>query len=335
MGVTSWFRRDTWESAASRRSRHGIVPLTALLCLCVVGCRPRPTGIYQGYLEGEFLDFAPAVGGRLEQLAVRRGDPVTNGQPLFVLEADPERFAVQEANERMRQAEARLDDLRKGLRPSELDALRARLEHARATAALAQSEWDRAERLFAGKTISENELDRARQQRMASTALVTQLQAEVETGQLGGRPDQVRAAEQDLAAARAVLARAEWALAQKRASAPASGWVHDTYYEPGEFVRSNAPVLSLLPQGQVRIRFFVPEAEVERFAKGTRVRVLLNPQGPERSAEVVYVATQPEYTPPVIFSRQTRAKLTYMIEARPESDPSLVLHPGQPVEVRL
>jgi HlyD family secretion protein len=303
--------------------------------LLAPGCQRRAEAYYQGYLEAELLELAAPVGGRLEVLGARRGDAVTNGQPLFALDPDPERLAVEEARQRVQQVRYRLDDQRTGLRPTEIAALEARLAQARAAANLAHLEWGRAGTLFDQGAISATERDQSRQAHDASSAQVAQLEAELLTARLGGRADQLRSLEQELAAAEAVLARAEWTLSQKRTASPVAGWVHDTYFEPGELVRPNVPILSLLPQGVVRVRFYVPEAEVERLVRGAVVRVRLARGEPEWGARVDYVSTQPEFTPPVIFSRQTRVKLVYMIEAHPEELPAVFLHPGQPVEVRL
>ena len=115
-----------------------LIPLLGL-----VGCGPKPAGLFQGYIEGEYVYVTAPVSGTLEELAVSRGDQTQAGQLLFRLDPEPEAAALQEAEQRVAQAEARLTNLTKGLRPSEIAALEAQLTRAKADAEFAQSEVDR------------------------------------------------------------------------------------------------------------------------------------------------------------------------------------------------
>jgi HlyD family secretion protein len=94
-------------------------------------------------------------------------------------------------------------------------------------------------------------------------------------------------------------------------------------------------VVSLLPPVNVKIRFFVPEEVLAGLAIGAKVSVSLDGRKDSLQADITYISPQAEYTPPVIYSRDTRAKLVFMIEATPDSNTAAGLHPGQPVDVRL
>jgi HlyD family secretion protein len=100
-------------------------------------------------------------------------------------------------------------------------------------------------------------------------------------------------------------------------------------------VDAGAPVVSLLPPANILVRFFVPEPALPHIHAGQRVNISCDTCPPHLTATVSFVAPQPEYTPPVIFSEQTRDKLVYLIEAHPPANEALVLKPGQPVTVTL
>jgi HlyD family secretion protein len=119
-----------------------------------------------------------------------------------------------------------------------------------------------------------------------------------------------------------------------RASAPLAAQVYDTYYTPSEWVPTAVPVVSLLVPGQVKLRFFVPEPVLGSIAIGQRVRAECSGCPEPIDATVSFVSPRPEYTPPVIYSRESASKLVFLVEAKPEPRQAALLHPGQPVEVR-
>lgn len=318
--------------------RSGCV--AALLALpslvLVVGCETRPVavaaGAWQGYLEGETVWIAPPLAGRLDVLAVARGDQVTKGQPLFALEREAEEAARREAEQRLREAEARLADLEKGRRPTELAELQAAIEQARAQAKLAVVEVARAQRLRTEAIVPQDEVDKAVFARERADQLVVELEQRLATARLGGRDDAVDAARAAVAAARAALERAEWAVSHKRVAAPQDGLVQDTLYRVGEQVAAGGPVVALLPPGSIKVRFFVPEGQLAQVTSGTTLQVSISGR-PPLPARVSYVAPQPEYTPPVLYNRDNRQKLVFLVEGS-FLDPSAPdLHPGQPVDV--
>ncbi len=307
--------------------------LLVLASLILSGCTRRESSAYQGYLEGEFVTLASPLAGRLEKLTVAKGARVTAGTPLFQLEQGAESAALNEAVGRLRAAQARLADLRKGQRPSELAALDARLAQARAAAELSARELERVTRLHETHVTSDDDFDRARLSHEASVKLVAELAAQLDTAQLGARADVIMAAEAEAAAAQAALDRAGWSVAQKSQSAPRDGLVYDTLYREGEFVAAASPVIALLPPENIKVRFFVPETEFSRLKAGDVVRVALSGRDTPLEARISYLAPKPEYTPPILYNRENRSKLVFMVEA--VFDPAVArdLHPGQPVEV--
>lgn len=308
------------------------VGLVALAVTIAAGCsRPTVSG-YQGYLEGEFIYVGASLAGRLETLAVQKGTRVVAGQPLFSLEQQAELAAQREAADRLRSAEARLADLRKGSRPSELAALEARVEQARAAAELSQRELTRQETLFKTGALAANDFDRALLTHQRHTSAIAELTAQLATARLGARPDAIAAAEAEVSAARAAHERANWSVAQKSLPAPRAALVYDTLYREGEFVAAGTPVVALLPAENLKVRFFVPEADFAALKAGARVKVAFT-DGTAHEARINYLSPKPEYTPPILYNRDNRAKLVFMVEAVFSDDVAHNLHPGQPVDV--
>ena len=300
------------------------------------GCAPRESSAYQGYLEGDYVYVAAPLAGQLEKLAVQKGARVEAGTPLFVLEQSAEVSTLREAAERLRQSQARLADLGKGQRPSELAALTARFDQARAAADLSARELERATRLHQTTVLSDDDFDHARLNHEGNTKLVAETEAQLATARLGGRADAVAAAQADVAAAQAALDRAGWSVAQKSQAAPRAALVYDTLYREGEFVPAGTPVVSLLPPENIKVRFFVPEAGFGAIKAGDRVQVAITGRPAPLEARVSYLSPQPEYTPPVLYNRENRAKLVFMVEAIPvDAAAARDLHPGQPVDVTL
>jgi HlyD family secretion protein len=308
--------------------------LAAFMAL-LAGCGNEGPRVYQGYAEGEYVRVAAPFAGALLKLAAKRGMQVGTGDELFTLEQENEAAARREAEERLKNAEAQLANLQKGKRPTELEAIRAQLAQAEAGLKLSASQLRRREQLVAQNFVSRESLDEVRSAYERDRQHVSELKAQLATAQLAARPDEIKAAESSVEAARAALAQAEWKLAQKSVKAPVAGLVQDTYYVAGEWVNANQPVVSLLPPENVKVRFFVEERELGAVRTGQSVRLSCDGCPAPIAAQVTFISPQAEFTPPVIYSRQERAKLVFLIEARPASADAMKLHPGQPLDVKL
>ena len=322
-------------SAATRLRRQllGVGALVAVLCI-LPGCRRPATNEVQGYVEGQFVYVASPQAGKLDGLDVERGTQVKAGGSLFRLESEPEKSARDEAQRRLEQARASLEDLKKGRRPSEIESLEAQLRQAQDASSLSQEELSRQEQLFASGATTTQSLDRARAARDQDRQRVTQLEAELKTAQLGARSDQVAAAEANVHALEAALTRDEWALAQKHQVAPQAGLVFDTLYRPGEWVAAGRPVIVLLPPQNVKVRAFVPQTRISTLHPDDRVRITIDGLSEPLTGTISFISPQAEYTPPVIYSRSNRGKLVFMIEVVFEPETAAQLHPGQPVDVQ-
>ena len=312
----------------------GVAVVTALVC-ALAGCRRAGPELVQGYVEGEFVYVASPLAGALESLYVQRGQQVKAGDPLFALEAEAEKAAVAEATQRLAQARASLEDLTKGKRPTEIEAIQAQLGQAQAALVLSQDEYARQEQLLASGAATPQARDRARATRDQDQQRVAQLEADLKTAQLGGRSDQIAAAQANAQALEAALAKAQWSLSQKRQAAPQAGLVFDTLYRPGEWVAAGRPVVSLLPPGNVKVRAFVPETRLAAIHVGDSMRVIIDGMGGPITGKVSFISPQAEYTPPVIYNRQNRQKMVFMVEIIFDRAIVAKLHPGQPVDVQV
>jgi len=122
-------------------------------------------------------------------------------------------------------------------------------------------------------------------------------------------------------------------LARRNGFAPVNGTIQQIYFREGEMVPAQRPVLSIMPPGNMKIRFFVPEAELPKLAVGDEVKVTCDSCSPDLTAKIYFIATTAEYTPPVIYSLDERSKLVYLIQARPSRPDALRV--GQPISVYL
>ena len=309
--------------------------LTPVLAVALLAaCSAPENGAWQGYIEGEYVMLASPYAGQLQQLYVHRGEQVAQGRPVFALEQASERAGRLEAEERLRAAEARLANLRTGRRPAEIEVLRAEVAQSKSALALSTSQLAQQKKLFDGGFIAQARLDEAVTARARDAARLAEAQAQLRTAlQPLGRDAERAAAEGEVAAARAALEQAAWRVEQKTVDAPAAGLVQDTFYAQGEWVPAGRPVVSLLPPGNVKARFYVAETALASMSPGRNVEIRCDGCPRAYPAVVSYVSSRAEYTPPVLYSRDTRAKLLYLVEARIAFTQGADLRPGQPVDV--
>lgn len=299
------------------------------------GCSHSADRVYQGYVEGEFVYVGASQAGRLTELSVARGQTVAAGAALFALDSVEEGAALRQAQQQLAGARAQLADLKTGKRPPEVNVVQAQLAQAQANARKAALQLARDERQYQAGGISRAQLDDSRANAAATAAQVRELSNQVAVVRLPGRAQQIEAQAAQVAAVQASVAQAQWKFDQTRVAAPASGLVYDTLYRVGEWVQAGSPVVEMLPPQNVKVRFFVPEAVVGSLAVGRAVAIHCDGCAADVPATISYVSAQAEYTPPVIYSNESRSKLVFMVEARPAAADAAKLHPGQPVSVAL
>ncbi|KWV60556.1 hemolysin D [Bradyrhizobium macuxiense] len=122
-------------------------------------------------------------------------------------------------------------------------------------------------------------------------------------------------------------------LDRRKGFAPIAGTIQQIYFREGEMVQAQRPVLSIMPPGNMKLRFFVPETELPKLAIGDEVKVTCDNCAADLTAKIYFIATTAEYTPPVIYSLDERNKLVYLIQARPSRPDALRV--GQPISIYL
>ena len=308
--------------------------LVAVALFLVASCERAGSDAWQGYIEGEYVLLASPYAGQLEKLYVRRGDAVEAGKPVFALEQESERAARLEAEQRLKSAQARLANLEVPRRPPEIAALREQVNQARAAVELSRAQLAREEELFRKGFSSKARMDDARTAFVRDSARVKEGEAQLRNAQMPlGREGERGQAEADVKVAQAALAQAAWRLEQKSVAAPVSGLVQDTFFVAGEWVPAGRPVASILPPANVKARFYVPESDLGSVNIGKPLEIRCDACPGPIAAKVSYVSTQAEYTPPVLYSKESRTKLRFLVEARLDNPQAAKLKPGQPIDV--
>ena len=306
-----------------------LVAAVAIVAALVLIPRLSAPRTLTGYVEGDPLYLAAPVAGTVKAMYVARGDQVQAGAGLFVVDPQQTEAARGQAAAELAAAQAQALDARKGQRPSELAALDANSAAAQARARDAEATYRRTTALVAAGVASKQALDDARAAAQSANAELAAARRQKETATLGARPDQVRAADARVRQAQAGLAAAAARLADIAPKAPEAARVEDVFFQRGEWAPANQPILSLLPDARIYVKFFVPERSRAAYRPGAVVRFACDGCARGLTARVTYISPRAEFTPPVIYSRDARDRLVYQIQARP----SARLDPGQPVDV--
>jgi HlyD family secretion protein len=306
------------------------IPFTALLFSACAA--PPPLAV--GYVEGEFVLLAPIDVAEVNTVGVRRGDRVTPGEAIAQLENSDAIIAVAQSEAALAQAEAQLADLQIGKRPEEIAVLETTLASSEAQQTEAERVVSRLSNLLVRGIATQADYDNAETQLNVAKAMVGQAKANLAVAKLPARPETIRAAEYQVKQTKAALEDAKWRLAKRTITAPAPGRIDDIIRNPGDVAGPSAPVISMLPDGAVKLKLYLPQQSLSSVSIGSLLDVRCDGCPPGLTARVSYVSPDPEFTPPVIYSLETRQKLVFLIEARPEGAAG-PLKPGQIVDVSL
>jgi len=301
----------------------------------LTACGPAPSQVTPGVVEAEFVHVASLTSGKLVELAVARGGEVAAGAPLFRIESPDDQAALAEAEARVDQAAAQLADLDKGRRPDEVAVTLAQVEQAQSALAEAETQLRRERGLVARGFVSPSRIDSLTAARDEAAGRLRELRAQARVANLAGREDLRAAAAAALSTARAQAQQLRARLADKAQRAPVAGIVDDTLFRPGETVGAGAPVVNLLPPAAIKVRFFVAEPLLPHLKPGDTLEVRCDGCPAPVAVRIRSIAHTAEFTPPVIYSRDQRARLVYLVEAWPDAADATRLRVGQPVDVVL
>jgi HlyD family secretion protein len=288
---------------------------------------------FPGYVEGEYAALAPVASARILDVHVKRGDRIVPGTIVATLETEDTELAILKAQAAVDEAAAQLANLHKGRRTAEIEAIEASLESARAQARMAALTLERQRNLVRRGAAPQASLDQAIAEADVANAKVKEIEANLAVARMPAREDEIQAAEQRLAQAKAALDQARWDESQRTLTAMRKGRVFDIIRRPGEIAGPSQPIVSVLPDGATLVRFYAPEAFLSRLPVGATVALDCDECPSGLMARITYRASEPEFTPPVIYSIERRQRLVFLIEARPEP-PVPSLEPGQIVTVR-
>ena len=289
----------------------------------------------QGYIDARYIYISRPVSGYLQHLSVYRGNDVTAGQLLAELDPSPEIEQLGEAQKELESAKQELLDRIKGTRETILLAIMAKERQNQANLLLAKQDLDRKKYLYERNIIAKAAYYEAVAKYESTRQEVEESKANYAEAIQGSRENKILEQKATVDAQQANVDRLKWYVSQKKIYAPVNAHVFDTYYEEGEFIPSGQLILSLLSPKEIRVVFFLPEKDLHATHLGTSITLTCDGCVGKTKAKVNYISTQAEYTPPVIYSRETREKLVYRIEAIMPEDAAKFFHHGQPVTVKL
>lgn len=302
------------------------------LFLFLTGCSDSSNSASAlGYVEAEWVYVASPQSGWLVETQAREGDLITIGEVLFQLDSSNQSAALTEAEARLLQSRAELLNLSTGARPAEIRALEAKLAEANARLVQAESEQTRIIPLVNQGIETNSRGEQVEANFEMAKAAVSAIEEEIIVANLAAREGAVEAARAGVLTAEAGESAAQIRLEEREIRALIAGSVEKVFRQKGEYVTTGAPVIAILPEDGLKIKFFVTQAELPVFEIGQVVRAKADGMTEAVDAMVSYISVEAEYTPPVIYSNEARDKLVFMIEATVPA--SSGLRPGLPVDV--
>lgn len=263
-----------------------------------------------GSIEARTVEVGSLVGGRIAAVHVEEGDRVEAGQPLVTFETDLRDLEIAEQRTRVAEARANLERVRRGPRQEELR--RARIEWESA-----ETDRQRFQALWRSGVVARRDYDAAEVR--AAQALESYREA-----QRGGRPEDVAAAQASLAGAEQRLAYLDRQRQETVVAAPASGIVETLDLRPGDLVGANQPVASLLEQGQLSVRVYVPEPRLGQVRVGQAASVFVDSfPGRAFPGRIVEISDQGEYTPRNLQTLEQRSDQVFAAKVRVAPAPEL------------
>lgn len=316
------------------RILRGIAVLS-MACSLMMACSTHHHIKVLGYVEGRYVYLSSPVSGKLIQLAVQKGETVAANQLAFQLDPEPELSQLNATKALLQQEQQTLEDLKKGQRETIVKQIQAQISQAEANVIFSKKTYERYVALRKTGAISQASVDQARSQYDNDAEKLNQMKANLAEAKLGARTNLIAAQEARVKSSENQVAQYEWSVSQKTVHMPANGFVQDTLFRQNEFVAAGKPVIQFLPPENRILVFFVPEKNISQIKPGETIYFTCDGCQKNIKASIDYISSQAEYTPPVIYSIDSREKLVYWVEAK--IDPAVVknMNPGEPVEVVL
>ncbi|HSH46875.1 MAG TPA: HlyD family efflux transporter periplasmic adaptor subunit [Longimicrobiales bacterium] len=329
----------------SDRVPKGLKPALILVAVLVVGMvvylhlrDGGEPGVLEasGTVEATEADLGFRAAGRIAGVAVREGEAVTRGAVLAALDAAELEAQAEEARGRVAEATAGLREMEAGTRAEELAEARAAVEAVAERAANADRDLARADRLYEGGAVTRSSLEDARTAAAVAHAELERARQRLSALEAGPRQEQRAAQAARLRSAEAALARTAATLDDARVVAPFAGVVTIRHREPGETVQPGQPVVTLMDPADRWVRIYIPENRIGAVHLGQEATIGSDTY-PDRSytGRVVHIASEAEFTPRNVQTREERVKLVYAVRVAITDDSGMVLKPGIPADVVL
>jgi HlyD family secretion protein len=289
-----------------------------------------------GTVEATEARLGFSTAGRITEIEVREGDSVRAGAELARLDASEPLARRAQAQAQADGARALLDELERGSRNEEVAQARAARDAAHQRLEDAARDLERVQRLREGGAVSAEALDKAVLAHDIARSQSIQADEQARLVESGPRPERIEAQRAQLAQAQAAVAVIDAALANLTIRAACDGIVTVRHHEPGEIVAAGVPVLTIMNPADRWVRIFVPETRVTavRLGMPAEIRVDAFPRK-AYGGEVTFLASEAEFTPKSVQTKEERVKLVYAVKVAVTGDPEGDLKPGQPADVRL
>jgi HlyD family secretion protein len=264
------------------------------------------TSGYIGYVEADLTYVAAPQAGWINSVTATAGATIAAGDVLFSLDQEQQIAQRAEAVSRVAQSDAQLRDISTGARPAEIAVMQAQLQEAQAQLSQAAAERTRWTDLAKRGLASSSQGEQAGEQFDIAKARVAAAERTIEAARLAGRDAAKDAAIAERTAAEASLSLAQWQLDQRTVQTRLSGRVEELFHSAGEFVQAGTPVAAILPANALKVRFFVPQAELPGVSTGSHVLIRADGIDEELESTVTFIASNAEFTAAVIYSAESR-----------------------------
>ena len=268
-----------------------------LLVICLLPACKQPPLRFNGYIDADLTYLSSNYPGRLQDLAIHRGQSVKKNQFLFKLEQTPEGYALTKSKWSYQHL------------LSQRKEILAQLD-------FAQSNYQRTSRIRKENAASQNDLEAAKRD------------LDVLKNQLAALDTQIKSNEVD-------TVDKTWQVDRKEGYAPDAGIIFDTFYTKDEYVQAGQPVLALITKPHIKVMFFVSEKDLSRIRLNQSLKIASDRNNDLAKGRINYISNIAQYTPPIIYSREDRSALVFRIEAQVDSPDLEKIHLGQPVTLEL
>ena len=289
-----------------------------------------------GTVEATDAQLGFEAAGRIDTILVHEGDRVTAGEELARLDQAELDARREQAAAQLAAAQATLTELERGNRTQDVQQGRDQLAAANQRLADAQRDLDRTRRLFDGGAVAREALDKAQLSFDVAQSQHDQAQQALQLLEIGPRPERIDAQRAAVAAARATVQQIDAMLADATIHAPFDGVVTVKDREVGETVSPGAPVLTVTNLNDRWVRIYIPETQIGAVHLGESATITADTyKGRVYRGAVSFIASEAEFTPKNVQTKDERVKLVYAVKVRITSDSTYDLKPGIPADVQL